>query len=204
VLVAAAPGSVCGLLLLGGLPKPVLQIVVGIAVLGVAVLRVGGAAGGGGASTGGVGGASVGGVASGGGGRGGGGANGGSGGAGSVRSRLALGFTTGTLSTSTGVSGPPVALWLSSRGLPPQGVRDSLSAIFLGTGVLAAVTLVPVLHTAHLSLATLAAAGACVVAGHTVGSRMFARLTARRFDVLLLAIIVAAGTASLAFGAAAL
>jgi uncharacterized protein len=45
ILAAAAPGSVLGLLLLRALPKPVLQIVVGIAVITAALLRLRGVVG---------------------------------------------------------------------------------------------------------------------------------------------------------------
>jgi uncharacterized membrane protein YfcA len=167
ILAAAAPGSVLGLLLLRALPKPVLQIVVGIAVIAAALLRL----------------------------------------RGHLRvhahgawQRAALGFTTGTFSTSTGVSGPPVALWLSSVGLQATAVRDSLSATFLGLGILTAVTLLPVIGDAHVGLSVLVAAVASVVAGHAIGSRLFARLTTNRFELLLLAIIFVAGATSLALG----
>jgi uncharacterized protein len=171
ILAAAAPGTVVGLLLLRALPKPVLQIAVGIAVIAATLLRL----------------------------------------RGKVRVparqgwvRVPLGFTTGVLTTSTGVSGPPVALWLSSRGLKAQHVRDSLGAMFLGLGVIAALTLLPVLHEAHLGLGTLAAAVGGVIAGHAIGSRLFTRLTGRHFELLLLVITLAAGVASLALGAESL
>lgn len=167
ILAAAVPGSVLGLLLLRALPKPVLQIVVGIAVIVAAFVRLRGrllvhAHG--------------------------------------PWKRATLGFTTGTLSTSTGVSGPPVALWLSSQGLGATGVRDSLSATFLGIGILTAVTLLPVLHDAHVGLSLMVVAVVSVVVGHAIGSRLFARLTGNRFELLLLAIIVIAGATSLVLG----
>jgi uncharacterized protein len=167
ILVAAAPGTVVGLLVLRALPKPVLQIAVGVAVMsfGLLVLR------------------------------------------GRLRVparqgwvRVPLGFTTGVLTTSTGVSGPPVALWLSSRGLRAQTVRDSLGAMFLGLGIIATLTLLPVLHDAHLGAWTLIVAVVAVVAGHAIGSRLFARLTPSHFDVLMLAITLAAGATSVALG----
>jgi uncharacterized protein len=40
--------------------------------------------------------------------------------AGTGRARLAVGFTTGVLTTSTGVSGPPLALWFSRQGMTPS------------------------------------------------------------------------------------
>jgi uncharacterized membrane protein YfcA len=46
----------------------------------------------------------------------------------------------------------------------------------------------------------LAVALACVVAGHAVGRRAFARIDAARYEPLLLAIVVAAGAASVVAG----
>jgi uncharacterized membrane protein YfcA len=167
ILIAAAPGTVVGLLVLRALPKPVLQVAVGVAVIGfgLVVLR------------------------------------------GRVRVpagqgwvRVPLGFTTGVLTTSTGVNGPPVALWLSSRGLGAHAVRDSLGAMFLALGTIAALTLLPVLHEAHLGAWTLIAAVLAVLAGHAIGSRLFARLTPGHFEVLLLAITLATGATSVVLG----
>jgi uncharacterized membrane protein YfcA len=122
---------------------------------------------------------------------------------GSPPARIALGFASGTLTTSAGVNGPPIALWLTRRGLGPAEVRDSLSAAFLGLGVIGVVALVPVLDHAKLSPGLLLASAACVVAGHAVGSRAFARLDARRYEPLLLVVILAAGVASVVGGAIA-
>src|SRR5437764_345951 len=89
-----------------------------------------------------------------------------------VQATGGIGFTTGVLTTSTGVNGPPVALWLSSRGLRAGAVRDSLGALFLGLGIIAALTLLPVLHEAHLGAWTLVAAAGSVLIGHAIGSRL--------------------------------
>ena len=167
ILIAAAPGTVVGLLVLRALPKPVLQVAVGAAVIvfGLVVLR------------------------------------------GRVRVparqgwvRVPLGFTTGVLTTSTGVNGPPVALWLSSRGLRADAVRDSLGAMFLVLGVIAGLTLLPVVHEAHLGAWTLLAAVLAVLAGHAIGSRLFARMTPGRFDALMLSITLATGVTSVVLG----
>jgi uncharacterized membrane protein YfcA len=172
ILVAAAPGTVCGVLVLRALSKPVLQIAVGALVVAAAFARLR-----------------------------------------TTRStvqttsgtvRLALGFAAGALTTSAGISGPPIALWLSGRKLAPAQVRDSLSGAFLAIGVLAAIVLVPILPRAHLHAALIAAGIACVLVGHAVGSRLFARLRAHVYDNLLLIVILAAGLASVAAGLAAL
>lgn len=168
ILGAAIPGTVCGVLVLDALPKPVLQVAVGAALLAAALSRV--RAGRTSARP------------------------------GNASARLAIGFTTGILTTSTGVSGPPLALWLSSRGLGPGEVRDSLSAMFLAIGVIASLALVPVLPKAHLDSATLGAGACCVAGGHALGSRAFARLDARRFQPVLLVVVLCAGVASTAAG----
>jgi uncharacterized protein len=125
-------------------------------------------------------------------------------GRGSASARLALGFTSGALTTSTGVSGPPLALWLARRGLTPGELRDTLSAIFFAIGVAAMLALIPVFGRAHLQPVAIAAGLGCVVGGHALGSRAFARLDARRFEPLLLVVIACAGVASVVAGAGAL
>ena len=175
ILLAAIPGSVGGVLLLRALPKAALQVVVGVALIGAALLLVRRTA-----------------------------VRPPPSGGRSMAGRLAVGFSTGVLGTSTGVSGPPQALWLARLNLTPAEVRDSLSASFLVLGVIAFVTLVPVLHRAHLTAAELLAGLACVVGGHAIGSRAFVRLNPDWFKPLLLAIIVSAGLASIAAGAAGL
>jgi hypothetical protein len=118
-----------------------------------------------------------------------------------ARSRLAVGYTVGALSTSTGITGPPLALWLAAQGLSPAQVRDSISAAFLGTGVIAMLTILPVVSHARLQAATIAAAACGVLGGHAIGSRLFARLPIARYEHALLLIVLAAGTASLVAGA---
>jgi uncharacterized membrane protein YfcA len=175
ILAAATPGAVSGVAVLRALPKAWLQVAVGVAVVGAAALRAR-ARRDAAAPT-----------------------------PGDPRARLALGFATGTLTTSAGVNGPPIALWLTHRGLGPAGVRDSLSATFLGLGLIGAVVLAPVLAAAgtEVDWAELAAALACVVAGHAVGRRAFARIDAARYEPLLLVVVTAAGAASIAAGLAA-
>ncbi len=122
----------------------------------------------------------------------------------SVAARVAVGLTTGVLTTSAGVNGPPIALWLQRTGHTPGEVRDSLSATFLAIGVIASLALLPVLHKTHLHAGLFVAGIACVAAGHAVGRRLFARLHTRRFESLLRVIIVCAGAASIAAGLATL
>ncbi len=172
ILAAVAPGAVAGVLVLRDLPKPVLQVAVGVVLLSAVLVghvRRRAPAG----ST-------------------------------SVAARLAIGLTTGVLTTSAGVSGPPIALWLQRGGLTPSEVRDSLSATFLVIGVIASLALVPIVHRAHLHGTLIAAGVVCVAVGHALGRRAFSRVEHRRFETLLRAVIVCAGAASIAAGVAAL
>jgi uncharacterized membrane protein YfcA len=171
ILVAVAPGAVGGVLLLRGLPKPALQVGVGVVLLSAVLLgrirRVAPSSD-------------------------------------SVVARLAIGLTTGVLTTSAGVSGPPIALWLSRTELSPGEVRDSLSATFLAIGLIACVTLVPVLHRAHLHAPLVVAGVVCVMAGHALGRQAFARVDRRRFATMMRVVVACAGVASIAAGVAAL
>ena len=175
ILLAAIPGSVAGVLLLRALPKAALQVAVGVALIAAATLLLRRTIARGHARP-----------------------------AGGLPGRLAVGFSTGALGTSTGVSGPPLALWLARMGLTPAEVRDSLSASFLVLGVIAFATLVPLLGRAHLDAADLGAGLLCVIGGHAVGSRAFARIDPAWFRPLLVVVIAGAGVASIVAGASAL
>lgn len=170
ILVAAVPGTVCGVLVLRALPKSTLQIVVGLLIIVAAFLRVwmrpAAAA------------------------------------RGRPWQRAALGLAAGTLTTSSGVSGPPLALWFSHRGMRPAALRDSLSACFLAIGSIGALALIPVLGRAHLSRSVLLVGVVGVVAGHALGRRAFAALDTRGFEPVLLGVILIAGLASVVAGSA--
>jgi uncharacterized membrane protein YfcA len=172
ILAAALPGAVCGVLVLRALPKSTLQLAVGVAVLVATAMRIRARSRASAATP------------------------------GDPRRRLALGFASGTLTTSAGVNGPPIALWLAHRGLRPSDMRDSLSAAFFGLGIVGGVVLAPVLAAAGADVdwAALTAGLACVLAGHAVGRRAFARLDGERYEPLVLALVVAAGVASIVAG----
>jgi uncharacterized protein len=112
------------------------------------------------------------------------------------------GFAAGVLTTSTTTNGPPLALWLGGRGLPPTVVRDTVSAAFLlldGVGI--AVVLAVVGPRRALAEAIwLPALIPVVLLGHLAGSRLFRRLPAHRYDQLLLLAVAAAGILSILSG----
>lgn len=100
------------------------------------------------------------------------------------------GLASGGLATSTGASGPPLVLLLLQRAAPPAQVRDTLTASFLGLGVLAFAVLMATGTTAAvpdpLGLALLAV---CVLAGHLAGRRVFARLARGGYEPVLAAVL---------------
>jgi uncharacterized membrane protein YfcA len=169
---AAVPGAACGVVVLRALPKPALQVTVGVAVVIAAALRVQALRRAVPPSP------------------------------GDPRSRLAVGFVSGALQTSAGVSGPPLALWLAPRGYGPAQMRDSLGAAFLGLAVIGGLVLAPVLAAAGADIdwAALGVGLVCVVVGHAIGSRAFARMQGERFEPLLLVVVTAAGAASVVAG----
>lgn len=171
-LLAAVPGSVCGIIVLQNVSKGALQVAIGVIVIAAVVLRslprpertpptTGRAP---------------------------------------SRWPVGVGFVTGVLSTSTGVTGPPLALWLTSGNRSRHHVRDALSVLFLGTGAITLITLVPLLPHAHLAPVTMLAAAAGVIAGHAAGSRIFTRLTGHWFTRGMFLVILASGVTSLALG----
>jgi uncharacterized membrane protein YfcA len=171
VVVAAVPGLVGGALLLGVVPKPVLQAVVGVGVLLAVALQVwrrpappgpvprraphG--------------------------------------------SAVAVGLLVGVLTTTTGTNGPPLVLWLERRRLAPADARRTISAVFLALNVLGAVALAAVGHGAGAARpALLAVLLACAVAGHVAGAGLFRRMDPRRFRVAGLVLCAVAGLAAIA------
>jgi uncharacterized membrane protein YfcA len=115
------------------------------------------------------------------------------------------GLASGALTTSISISGPPIVLWLESRGLRPAELRTSLSAAFLALNIAGgAVLLAAGGAKAAPGVGLLAPLVAAVVAGQLAGAAVFRRLDPRAFRVAVLALVVAAGVASAAVGLAGL
>jgi uncharacterized protein len=121
------------------------------------------------------------------------------------RSATAAGLASGALTTSISVSGPPLVLWLESRGVAPAELRATLAACFLAlnlTGFLVLVALAGVDDVVPLRefLPLLALVGA----GHIAGARAFRRLDPEIFSRVVLGLVVLTGLASVVAGAWAL
>jgi uncharacterized protein len=122
-----------------------------------------------------------------------------------TRSAAAAGLASGALTTSISVSGPPLVLWLESRGVSPAELRTTLAALFLALNLAGCALLVPLAGTGGLAPAgVLLLLLVLVVAGHFLGARAFGRLDQRRFSLAVLALVVVTGAASVAAGVSAL
>lgn len=118
-----------------------------------------------------------------------------------LRSACAVGLASGALTTSTNVSGPPIVLWLQSQGVGAAELRASLAASFLGLSVAGAALLAAGGMLSVNPAVVLPLLGVTAV-GHLVGARAFRGLDATRFRSAVLALVFAAGAASVAAGVA--
>jgi uncharacterized membrane protein YfcA len=103
------------------------------------------------------------------------------------------GFVSGVLATSTGLSGPPMVLYLLGHRARPAEVRDTLAAVFLVTGLL---TIVILAIAGSLDPAPrLGLLVAATIAGQVLGRLIFSRLGERHraatLGVLVLCALVA-------------
>jgi uncharacterized membrane protein YfcA len=110
------------------------------------------------------------------------------------------GFTSGALTTSINVSGPPVVLWLEARGAHPEEFRASLAATFLALNLAGGALLLAAEGGASVDAGTVAPLLGLVVAGYALGALAFRRLNRERFYALVLALVAATGAASVAAG----
>jgi uncharacterized membrane protein YfcA len=105
------------------------------------------------------------------------------------------GVLSGTLSTSTGVSGPPLIFYLLARGLQPARMRDTLAAIFCSLGAigLAALAIAGSMDVpAGMPLLVVAA-----IIGQVAGRRVFARMGPASYEPVVLGVLMVAAAIAL-------
>jgi uncharacterized protein len=112
----------------------------------------------------------------------------------------ATGFASGALTTSISVSGPPIVLWLTARGVRPEEFRASLAASFLVLNLSGGVVLLAVEGGGAFDAGAVALLFALVVAGYGLGAIAFRRLDHERFFNLVLLLVTLAGAASVVAG----
>jgi uncharacterized membrane protein YfcA len=107
------------------------------------------------------------------------------------------GFTAGILSTSTGTSGPPIVIALSTKDLLPAQFRSTISTIFLIQGAVSLIGFAAVGRITSDALSVALAAIPGVVVGSIVGERGFRRLDRERFRRVVLAMLLISGVVAL-------
>ena len=108
----------------------------------------------------------------------------------------AAGLSSGALSTSTSLSGPPLVFCLLARGAAPGQMRDTLAAIFIAESVLSVPTLLLTgTFAAPRALGGLLLAG---LGGQLLGRRAFGWLHGERYERAVL--VTRAATALVALG----
>lgn len=178
LVVGSLPGLGVGLVLLAALPKPGLQVMVGVVVIAaVAVqLRAGPEAP----------------------------SPRRTGGPATQLPAYPIGLVSGVLTTSTGVNGPPLVLWLRTRAGSPEELRDSVTAGLLSLNAAGLLVLAIAGGSGWPAggAVPLAAMTALAGVGHYTGREVFVRLDAHRYDRVLLGLVALAGAASVTAGLA--
>jgi uncharacterized membrane protein YfcA len=115
-------------------------------------------------------------------------------------SATVAGFTSGVLTTTLGVNGPPLALWLEAERVRPAVFRATLAAAFLILDIAGIALIVSKEGVDTVDLGQLGPLLACVLAGYGLGAAGFRRLDAERFSVVVLSIVICTGIASVVAG----
>jgi uncharacterized protein len=110
------------------------------------------------------------------------------------------GFTSGALTTSISVSGPPIVLWLEARGVHPEEFRASLAASFLALNLTGGAILLGSEGSGSLEGGTVLPLLGLVVAGYALGALAFRRLDRERFYAVALTLVAVTGAASVVAG----
>jgi uncharacterized membrane protein YfcA len=112
---------------------------------------------------------------------------------GSLPAEVGVGFTSGMLSTSTGMSGPPLVIALQARSVPPSAFRATLATVFVGGSAISLLLFwARGLVTAD-SLRVAEAGLPGLVVGILVGELAFRRVDHGRFrGIVLLLLVVSA------------
>jgi uncharacterized protein len=110
------------------------------------------------------------------------------------------GLTSGVLTTSISISGPPLVLWLEAQELRPPEFRATLAALFLALNVLGGAILLGTHGSGAVDLGELAPLLGLVLVGYALGALAFRRLDQRRFATVVIVLVICTGVASVAGG----
>ncbi len=114
-------------------------------------------------------------------------------------SELAVGVVSGVLRTSTGMSGPPVVLYLQGRGYPPEEFRAALVVFFLIGGIASIGAFLGADVISGNALVLAAAALPAVFAGNWGGDRLLRLVDVALFRRLVLLLLAATALSGVGF-----
>ena len=125
-------------------------------------------------------------------------------GAGSRWGPLVAGSTSGALSTSTGLAGPPIVLLLAARDLPKHAFRGTSALYFLAMSLVGIVVLSlrGLVEGGDLQLAAVLIPAAIV--GKAIGTAALKKVSEAAFRAISLGIVIFTGTLGVATAAWAL
>ena len=108
------------------------------------------------------------------------------------------GFVAGTLSTSTGTSGPPIVITFHGRGLEPNAFRASLAGVFTVQG-LVSVGLFAATGAFDADVWRIIAVGTpAMIVGWLAGNRLYDRIDHDRFRKIVLGMLFTSGLVAIA------
>lgn len=110
---------------------------------------------------------------------------------------VATGAVSGVLGTTTGMSGPPVVIYLLGRHPEVEAFRSTILAFFLPSGILTVALFVGLGRITQDVLVTTAVCIPGIILGGIAGSWLRRHLSQERFRVLVLAVLVLSSLAVL-------
>lgn len=107
----------------------------------------------------------------------------------------AIGLIAGTLTTTVGINGPPLVIWLRSRLATLAQLRDTLAVVFLALNTAAIPSVAA--HGGSIPVALLPAIATGLIIGHFIGLQAHQRLPIRTLERALTAILSVAAAATI-------
>jgi uncharacterized membrane protein YfcA len=107
-----------------------------------------------------------------------------------------VGLLAGILTTTVGINGPPMVIWLRARGVTLTQLRDTLAVVFLGLSLVGIPSLLA--RGGSIPPAAIGPLAAGLVLGHVLGSLAHQRVAISRLERSLAVVLTVAAGASIA------
>lgn len=106
-----------------------------------------------------------------------------------------VGLLAGILTTTVGINGPPLVIWLRARGTTLTQLRDTLAIIFMTLNLIAIPSLTA--RGGSISAAVILPTAGGLLMGHLLGLTVHNRVSADKLDHALEAVLTVAAAASI-------